>query len=367
MNGLGCVRRSVPLAPLTTLELGGPAAALADVASTAQLRDVLRWAQRERLPATVMGGGSNLVVADQGFPGLVVRPRLRGLELDHDGDAALLRAAAGEPWDDVVAAAVEKGFAGLECLSGIPGLTGATPVQNVGAYGQEVADTVAAVRVLDRLDLEERTLSPEECRFGYRDSRLRRDPDRFVVLEVSFRLRAGGAPTLRYAELARSLAPHTATPELAAVREAVLELRRGKSMVLAPDDPNRRSVGSFFVNPVVTPGRADEAARRAVAAGELSEAADLPRFAAETGRVKLSAAWLVEHAGFPRGLRRGPVGLSSRHALALVHHGGGSTAELLALAADIRAAVRRRFGVLLRPEPVFLGFTAGDPLGPLAE
>ncbi len=357
------LRRTVTLAPLTTLELGGPAKAFVEVTSVAQLRDALRWAHEHGLDTAVLGGGSNLVVADEGFNGLVIRPLLRGLELVPGADDVVLRAAAGETWDDVVSSAVAQGLAGVECLSGIPGLTGAAPIQNVGAYGQEVADTIIEVRVLDRMTLEEHRLGPAQCGFAYRESRLRRDPDRFVVLEVAFQLHPGGVPNLRYAELVRRLAPRGAPPDLAEVRTAVLELRRSKSMVIAADDPNRRSAGSFFVNPVVDADRAHEVARRALAAGVVARTEELPSFPAGPGQIKLSAAWLVEHAGFPRGFRRGPVGLSSRHALALVHHGGGRTADLVALARDIRSAVRERFGVILRPEPVFLGFAGKDDLG----
>jgi UDP-N-acetylmuramate dehydrogenase len=273
---------------------------------------------------------------------------------------------------------VAEGWAGLECLAGIPGTVGATPIQNVGAYGQEIADTLRSVRVVDRLSGEVRSLPGRELAFGYRSSRLRRDPDRYLVLGVTFGLVAGGSATVRYGELARALgvaadgdpaALAAARPPLAAVRAAVLELRRGKSMVLdVPDDPNRRSVGSFFVNPVVGEAEARQVERRARATGLLAADEQLPSYPVAPGvgasistpQVKLAAAWLIERSGFGKGFRRGAVGISSRHALALVHHGGGSTAELLALAADIQAAVRERFGVLLRPEPVPLG-PAGFP------
>jgi len=263
----------------------------------------------------------------------------------------------------VVSRAVAENLAGVECLSGIPGTVGATPVQNVGAYGQEVGEVVDSVRVLERATLRELTLGADECGFGYRTSRLRVEPDRFVVLAVTLRLVPGGAPLLGYPELERAVAEGDSARTLAGVRQAVLDLRRAKSMVLDPADPNRRSAGSFFVNPVVGPEQAEEVVRRALALEIVRAPDEVPRFLADGGRTKLSAAWLIERAGFARGYRRGAVGLSSRHALALVHHGGGSTAELVALARDIRSAVEARWGVRLAPEPVFLGFPPGDPLG----
>ena len=353
------LREGVPLAPLTTLELGGPARWFLEARTRPELVQALGWAAEQGLAVAVLGGGSNLVVADEGFPGLVVRVALRGLVLQSGGGAVRLSVAAGEPWDWVVQRSVTEGLAGLECLSGIPGTAGATPIQNVGAYGQDVAEAVEEVRVLDRSTLRETTLGSTECGFGYRSSLFRAEPDRFVVLAVTFRLRPGGPPTVRYEELERAVRDAAgARASLGEVREAVLGLRRSKSMVVEPDDPNRRSAGSFFTNPVVSPEEADEVARRALELG----VGEPRRFPAGGGRVKLAAAWLIEHSGFRRGLRRGAVGLSSRHTLALVHHGDGSTDELLKLARGIRAGVEARFGVRLTPEPVFLGFPPGDPL-----
>ena len=353
------LREGVPLAPLTTLDLGGPARWFFEARTRPELVQVLRWAAEHGLVVAVLGGGSNLVVADRGFPGLVVRVALRGLVAQAGGGKVRLSVAAGEPWDWVVKRSVAEDLAGLECLSGIPGTAGATPIQNVGAYGQEVAEVVEEVRVLDRATLCEATLGAVECGFGYRSSLFRTQPERFVVLAVTFGLRPGGPPALRYEELERAVRRKGPRVDLGGVREAVLGLRRAKSMVVEPDDPNRRSAGSFFTNPVVSPEEADEVARRALALA----VGEPRRFPTDGGLVKLAAAWLVEHAGFSRGLRRGAVGLSSRHTLALVHHGGGTTAELLALAREIRAGVEERFGVRLTPEPVFLGFPSGDPLG----
>lgn len=355
--------RDVPLAPLTTLELGGAADLLFEPRNEDEACEGLEWAAREGTPVAVLGGGSNLVVADAGFRGLVLRTVWRGVHVDRAGDTVRVTAAAGEPWDELVALAVSEGWAGLECLSGIPGTVGATPVQNVGAYGQDVAGAISSVRVLDRTSGAVAVLSNAECGFGYRTSALRGRTERTVVLAVTFELRRGGLPLVRYPELAAALG-RSAAPTLAVVRQAVLDLRRAKSMLLDPDDPNRRSVGSFFVNPTLALDEADAVAARACAAGVVAEPSEMPRFSSPDGRFKLPAAWLVERAGFPKGTRRGAVGVSSRHALALVHHGGGTTAELLAFAAEIRAAVRDLFGLALRPEPAFLGFPSPDPLGP---
>lgn len=356
------LRHDVALAPLTTLELGGAATEFVAAYSDAEVGEALRWATGEHLPIVALGGGSNVVVADAGFPGLVVALAQRGILVEEAGDFVRIAAAAGENWDDLVARTVAEGWAGLECLSGIPGTVGATPVQNVGAYGQEVGETIVGVRVLDRTSLTQRDLTAAECSFGYRTSAFRRAPERFVVLAVTFALRGHGAARVAYAELAHTLAVRTAAPTLTDVRAAVLELRRGKAMVSDACDPDSRSVGSFFVNPVVTPETAAGIVGRAVTTGLVASSDDVPRFATRDSRVKIPAAWLVEHSGFVRGFRRGAVGISSRHALALVHHGGGSTADLIDLAREIRTAVVATFGVDLAVEPTFLGFPPGDPL-----
>ncbi|HVY36929.1 MAG TPA: UDP-N-acetylmuramate dehydrogenase [Polyangia bacterium] len=351
------IRDRVPLAPLTTLEVGGDARHFTEATDEAAVGAALRWAAARDLPVAILGGGSNVVVADAGFDGLVIRVAPRGLRFDAAADGTmLLTAAAGEPWDALVAETVARGLGGLECLSGIPGLAGATPIQNVGAYGQEVADTIRSVRVLDRATLQVREMDAADCGFGYRDSRFKREPHAFVVLAVTFVLRPGAPPALRYPELAAALAGATA-PTLAEARAAVLTLRARKSMVIRAGDPNRRSAGSFFTNPVVEASVADEVARRAGTAG-----AGMPRFPAGPGRNKLSAGWLIEQAGFAKGLRRGAVGISTAHALALVNLGGARAADLLALAAEIVSGVRDRLGITLVPEPVLLG--AWPPAAP---
>jgi UDP-N-acetylmuramate dehydrogenase len=346
-------QRGVPLAPLTTLELGGAARHLITADADDAVIEALRWADARELPVLVLGGGSNLVIGDGGFEGLVVRIATRGRRFETAGGETTVTAAAGEPWDDLVAETVARDLAGLECLSGIPGLAGATPIQNVGAYGQEVAETIRAVRVVERGSWRVHELAPEACGFGYRDSAFKRDPGRFVVLGVTFGLRPGGAPTLRYRELADALGAR-GRPTLAETRRTVVALRAAKSMVIAPDDPNRRSVGSFFTNPVVSEA---EAAAAAAVAAQSGTAGPMPRWPTPGGGVKLSAGWLIERAGFGKGLRRGAVGISSAHALALCHLGGGTTAALVALAREIRDGVRTRFGVTLSPEPTLVGVT----------
>lgn len=358
---LPSLRFDEPLAPHTTLELGGPARAFATARSEADLSELLGWAEAQTLPVLLLGGGSNVVIPDAGFPGLVLRLGARGLAFQPVGALVHVTAQAGELWDDVVAACVARGLAGLECLSGIPGLTGATPIQNVGAYGQDVAGTIVGVRILERGSRRIRDVAPSECAFGYRTSAFKQRLSDVIVQSVTFALSTDAPARPRYPELVAALAERPA-PSLEEIREGVLKLRRSKSMVLDAADPNRRSVGSFFTNPIVPTAFADELARRALADGLVADAAQLPRFPAGPGLVKLAAAWLIERAGIARGLRCGAVGVSSRHSLALVHHGGGTTGELLALAREVRGAVEARFGVRLVPEPHIVGSHPDDPL-----
>jgi UDP-N-acetylmuramate dehydrogenase len=339
------------LASRTTLGVGGPARWLVKARDEATLLDALDWAAARGVAVRVLGGGSNVVVADAGVDALVIQIALRGVDARETAGAVEVTAAAGEPWDDLVGQTVERGWAGLECLSGIPGLVGATPIQNVGAYGQDVSQTITALRAVDRRTRRPLTLAAAECRFGYRDSLFRSgEPDRYVVLAVTYRLACDGVPAVRYAELQRHLEGRgIPAPSLAQVRESVLAIRRAKSMVLEDGDENRRSCGSFFVNPVVT---AAEAARIGTLA---APAGGMPQWPEADGRVKLSAAWLIERAGFARGDRVGAVGLSTRHTLAIVCHEGARAAEVAAFARRVRAGVAERFGVRLAPEPVFWG------------
>jgi UDP-N-acetylmuramate dehydrogenase len=329
------VRARMRLAPFTTLRLGGPAERLVEV----RTEDELVAAVRER-PALVLAGGSNVVIADAGVPGTVVLVRTRGISRE----GTRLVVAAGEPWDEVVASCVAAGLQGFECLSGIPGSTGATPIQNVGAYGQEVAETVEWVRVYDREGDCVRVMDAAECGFAYRRS-VFKYRDRWTVLAVGFRLREDGqSGPLRYAELARALdVPVGGRAGLAEVRSAVLALRRGKGMVIDAADPDSVSAGSFFTNPILS---AEEFA---------ALPGSPPAFPEPDGRIKTSAAWLIERAGFARGHTAGRVAISTKHTLALVNRGGATTAELMVLARTVAAGVRAAFGVELQPEPVLIG------------
>jgi UDP-N-acetylmuramate dehydrogenase len=340
----------------TSLELGGKARHMLDVRKMADLAEALRWATESEREAVVIGGGSNLVVADSGIDGLVLRMATRGVEFDDKGDEVRVTAAAGEPWDDLVALTVAEGLSGFECLSGIPGTAGATPIQNVGAYGVEVSELVESVRVLDRMTYSVLELPASHCAFSYRFSRFKALRQRHVILAVSYRLRKGTTSAVRYPELERRLDETGARATPREVRKLVLELRRSKSMVLDAHDENRRSAGSFFLNPLVCRTKAAQVVKRALSLDLVENGDQVPKYPVEGSRVKLSAAWLVERSGFTRGTRRGRVGLSSRHALALVHHGGGSTAQLLELAGEVVTGVHDTFDVVLQPEPVFLGF-----------
>ena len=334
----------IRLSELTTLRLGGPAGSVVDARSEAELIEAARGGD-----VLLVAGGSNLVIADAGWPGTVVRVLTRGVaEREADGRVELT-VAAGEEWEAFVARCVAEGLAGVESLSGIPGSIGATPIQNVGAYGQEVAETIVSVRALERASGDLRDLAPEECGFAYRSSAFKRDPGRWVVLAVTFALeRRELSGPLAYAELARTLdvRPGEGAP-LAEVREAVLGLRRGKGMVLDPADPDSVSAGSFFTNPILSEEAFSALEQRAECP---------PRFPEPEGRVKTSAAWLIERAGFQRGYGNPDgIAISSKHTLALTNRGGGTTAELLALAREIAAGVEERFGVTLQPEPTLVG------------
>ena len=343
----------VPLAPLSTLGVGGAARWLLRVADAREIAAAHRWSQDRGAPMFVLGGGSNLVVSDAGFDGLVVQMQIDGVQMASDDGDTLVTAAAGEPWDLLVRTTVERGLAGLECLSGIPGSVGGTPIQNVGAYGQEVADTIERVVVYDRGSGELRAMSAGDCRFSYRMSRFKgQDADRFIVCDVTFRLRSR-PPSPTYPDVLAELERTVSGPATVRdVRDAVLAVRRRKGMVIDRADPDTRSVGSFFMNPIVS--RAD---REGVAS---AAGCAVPGFDMPDGQVKLPAAWLIERAGFQRGEVDGAAGISSKHTLALVNRGGATARDVLRLAARIKRKVAERFGIVLRPEPVFVGFD-GDP------
>lgn len=334
----------VSLSELTSLRLGGPAREVVTATTREELLDAVRTADRAGTPLLLVGGGSNLVVGDDGWPGTVVLVRAGGVDRQEHGDRVLVTVQAGARWDELVAGTVGERLAGLEAMSGIPGLAGATPVQNVGAYGTEVADLVTRVGVLDRRTGAVEQWTAARCRFGMRTS-VFKHTDRYVVLDVCLALtRSPDSRPLHHAELAQRLGVRPgATAPPARVREAVLELRRSKGMVLDPADHDTWSVGSFFLNPLVEPAR--------VPAG-------CPRWDVD-GKVKVSAAWLIENAGFPPGFRggRATVAVSGKHTLALTHRGGGTTTELLDLARQIRSGVRARFGIRLQPEPRLVGVT----------
>lgn len=351
------VEENKALAPLTTLGVGGPARWFIEAANESDVAAAVTWARQQGVPLFVLGGGSNLFVADEGFEGAVLHVRLLGVTKLEQNGHTVYQAAAGEDWDGFVCRCIADDSAGLECLSGIPGTVGGTPVQNVGAYGQEVATSIETVQAYDMEASEFVEFSNAECGFAYRRSRFNTvDQGRYVVTRVDYRLTPGGAPTLRYAELQRKFAAQP-VPSLGDVAEAVRGLRRSKGMLLQEGDADCRSAGSFFKNPVVS---AEQVKHVALIAGELPPT--FPIATAEnspSGRdcdeVKVPAAWLIERAGFARGFARGAAGISSRHTLALINRGGARAAEILALADEIASGVFARFGVRLEREPVLLG------------
>ena len=342
------IRENLSLAPLTTLGIGGPARWFVEAKSESEGVEAVKWARERAVPLFVLGGGSNLLVSDAGFPGLVLRVAMRGVETDEDGSGRVYRVAAGEDWDGFVGQAVEDGCAGVECLAGIPGTVGGTPVQNVGAYGQEVAETIVRVRALDLETLLLREMDAAECGFGYRRSIFNStERGRFLVTRVDYRLTPGGKPRLRYPDVQKALA-EDADPSLAAVAAAVRVIRRAKGMLLVEGDADCRSAGSFFRNPVIS-----AVALRALS---LRLGSEPPHYLAGRDCVKLPAAWLIERAGFAKGFALGRAGISSRHTLALVNRGGASAGDLLGLRDRIVAEVSAQFGISLEMEPVLMGF-----------
>ncbi len=342
------IREHVLLAPLTTLGVGGPARYFAEPTTEAEIVEAVEFARSQRVPLFVLGGGSNLVVSDAGFAGLVLKIGIAKVTLRD----STFTAGAGCDWDALVAQTVDLGYAGMECLSGIPGTVGGTPVQNVGAYGQDVSETIVDVRALDRQSLEIKTLINDECGFAYRSSIFNTsERGRYVILRVSFALRPGGEPCIRYADLEKHFTRHSGTPTLSEVRDAVHEIRHSKAMLIVPGEEDARSAGSFFKNPIVSQAFFDELSSRLS-----SEGLPLPSYPAGDGHRKLSAAWLVEHAGFAKGYTRGAAGISHKHALALVNRGGATAADILALRDEVQGRVFDKFGIKLESEPVMVGF-----------
>lgn len=353
MKGMPAIREDVPIAPYTTLGLGGRARRFVEPRTRDELVEAVQEADASRDPLFVLGGGSNVVAGDDGWPGTVLAVRARRVAIDRAGSRARVNAEAGASWPELVDTLVGLGARALPFLAGIPGTVGATPIQNVGAYGEEVASIIREVEIYDREEGRALAVAANDCGFRYRSSRFRRNA-RYVVLRVVFDVELGSETVpVRYEELARELGVPVGgvvVPEEA--RQAVLALRRKKGMVVDPVDPESQSAGSFFVNPIVSREDAAEIARRA--------GVEPPKFDVDEGHVKVPAAWLIERAGFEKGHRVGGVGISRKHALALVHYGGATTRELLALARAIRDGVRARFGVTLEPEPVLYGAALGD-------
>jgi len=355
------IREHVPLAPYTTLGIGGPARFLITANNEEQILDALDFAQTRSCPLFVLGGGSNLVVADSGFQGVILKIELRGVKPLDDDSPGIIVAAAGEPWDDFVLHCVSRGLAGIECLSGIPGTVGGAPIQNIGAYGEEACDVILSVRVLDRESGQITELSNAECGFAYRSSIFNTVArNRYIILRVSFALRPGEHSRIAYPEL-QSRFGAGSEPGLREVREAVLQIRKAKGMLLCENDPDSKSAGSFFKNPVVSPDEGSRVEKEARAGGLLADSEELPRFPAPLGKTKLSAAWLIEHAGFQKGYAYGKAGISTKHSLALVNRGGATAREMMDLTRLIQDRVCKIFGVELQPEPTFVGIPGSYP------
>lgn len=337
---------NVPLAPLTTLKVGGPARYFVQPRDVGELKAALETARDKGLNIFILGGGSNVVISDAGFDGVVIRPAFLGVEFEFRDGVTRVSAGAGENWDTFVESCVKMELAGLEALSGIPGLVGGTPIQNVGAYGQDVSETIISVECLDRENNSVETFSNADCKFKYRESFFNTSHrNRYVILKVNFELKQNTKPKIAYRDLKERFGDRE--PSLAEVREAVLEIRRSKSMVIDEDDPNSLSAGSFFKNPIVASSVYDAIAARFDS---------VPMFPAGENCVKIPAAWLIESAGFQKGARMGRAGISSRHPLAIINADGASAAEIIALKNAIQEAVREKFSIDLSPEPVFVGF-----------
>jgi UDP-N-acetylmuramate dehydrogenase len=350
--GIMRIQENVPLAPLTTLQVGGPARYFAEAQSEEDVREAASFAQARRLPLFVLGGGSNLVVADSGWPGLVLKVAIGEISRQAEGRSMFFDAGAGLDWDDFTAQAVSQNCAGVECLSGIPGSVGGTPVQNVGAYGQEVSETIESVRAFDQKEDRVVTLTPRACRFRYRTSIFNTtERGRYVILRVTYRLTQDGAPSLKYADLQKHFSGWKNPPSLAEVREVVRQIRRSKGMLIVPGEDDCRSAGSFFKNPVLSEAHFHDLARRAESRG-----LKIPSYPALEAQRKVSAAWLVEHSGFAKGFMLGAAGISHKHALALINGGNAAAADIIRLKEKVQQGVQEAWEILLEPEPVFVGF-----------
>jgi UDP-N-acetylmuramate dehydrogenase len=350
------VLENIPLAPLTTLGVGGAARYFLEASTPEQMREAAAWTAEHHMPLFVLGGGSNLVVADAGFPGLVLKVNILGVAEHSAGQKLLFTAGAGEGWDSFVSYAVVRNCAGVECLSGIPGTVGGTPVQNVGAYGQEVSETICRLEVLDTTTGEVELFDNARCGFGYRTSIFNTSSrGRYIILRVTFALTPGGAARIAYADLKKQFGSRT--PSLVETRETVRKLRADKGMLLAEGSEDCHSAGSFFKNPLLDSEQYSELERLAYELGM-----PVPSYPGLASQHKIPAAWLVEQSGFFKGYERGPAGISHKHALSIINRGGAKAADVVALKDEIQAAVRARFGIELQPEPVFVGFPDGQRL-----
>lgn len=346
------IQENIALAPLTTLRVGGSARYFVRAVSVEDVEAAVSFAEGKNLPLFVLGGGSNVLVSDNGWPGLVLQIGISGIDHTHERETIRLIVGAGEDWDPFVAFCVTRHCGGVECLSGIPGSVGATPVQNVGAYGQEVSQTIASVLIFDLNSKEVREMDAADCEFAYRSSIFNtRERGRYIILRVTYEVRAGGAPSLRYADLQKYFAGGSDAPTLADVRKAVLEIRASKGMLITPGNPDSRSAGSFFKNPVLSAAQFEEMLRRA-----REWNLQVRSYPASSQQKKISAAWLVENSGFTKGYVKGRAGISSKHALALVNRGDASAAEITALRDEIQHRVEQQWGIKLEPEPVLVGF-----------
>jgi UDP-N-acetylmuramate dehydrogenase len=346
------ITENVPLAPLTTLKVGGPARYFIEAESISEVSQAIEFSRSRTLPLFVLGGGSNLVISDTGWPGLVLKIGITGINHRHGRDEVVFEAGAGEDWDKFVGLVVAHNCAGLECLSGIPGTVGASPVQNVGAYGQEVANTIESVLALDLRDGQPHELCNQACGFSYRTSIFNTsERGRYIILQVNYTLKHGGEAHIAYADLKKYFAGWSEKPTLANIRDAVRKIRAGKGMLITAGDDDCRSAGSFFKNPILSAEQYQALTARAAAKN-----LQIPSYPALDAQKKVSAAWLVEHSGFSRGYGNGPVGISRKHALAIVNRGNATAADVMALKDDIQQRVEEIWGVLLEPEPVFVGF-----------
>jgi UDP-N-acetylmuramate dehydrogenase len=346
------IQENVPLAPFTTLGVGGPARFFVEAFSAGDVREAVVYAKSRNAPLFILGGGSNLVISDAGWPGLVLKVAIPGINHRHGHGTAYFDVGAGEDWDGFVAMTVQHNCAGIECMSGIPGSVGGTPVQNVGAYGQEVAETINSLIALDLETGQEEEFEKDDCGFGYRTSVFNTSQKgRYIILRVTFALVHDGEPRIAYADLKKHFAGIAGQPTLAQVREAVRAIRASKAMLITPGDEDSRSAGSFFKNPVLSAMEFDSLNQKAAA-----RSLEIPSYPALDAQRKVSAAWLVEQSGFSKGYTKGHVGISRKHALAIVNRGGATAEEVVALKDEIQQGVRERWGIALEAEPVLVGF-----------